>query len=312
MSATAESFRHEALLYAGEDGFLAGTLPFIRDGIAAGEPTLVVVDAPKLARLREELNGDAERVELADMTRVGANPARIIAAWRAFVDRHAAPGRRLRGIGEPISPHRSAAELIECHRHEELLNVAFSDADDFWLMCPYDTTALAAEVVERAEATHPRLVEDGVSRHSARYDPHAPAAPCEEPLPEPGGEVEELVVREGGLGAVRACVRRHAEAAGMTASRRDDLLLAANEVAANSVRHGGGRGLLRVWREREALICEIRDRGGIREPLAGRLPPPPERGGGYGLWVVTQLCDLVQLRTLATGSVVRLHMRVTG
>jgi anti-sigma regulatory factor (Ser/Thr protein kinase) len=310
MTATVQTFRHEALLYAGDDGFLAATLPFIRDGVAAGEPTLVVVDAPKLARLREALNGDAEHVELADMASVGANPGRIIAAWRDFVDRHAASGRRLRGIGEPISPRRSGAELAECHRHEELLNVAFSDADDFWLVCPYDTTTLDPEVVERAKATHPRLVEDGVSRESGRYDADAPAVPCDEPLPEPAGAVDELAVRHGGLGAVRAWVRRHAEAAGMAASRRDDLLLAANEVAANSLRHGGGRGRVRMWRDGEALICEVRDSGSISEPLAGRLPPPPEQGGGYGLWLVTQVCDLVQLRTFATGSVVRMHMRL--
>jgi anti-sigma regulatory factor (Ser/Thr protein kinase) len=243
---------------------------------------------------------------------VGANPGRIIAAWRDFVDHHAGTGRRLRGIGEPVNPRRSGAELSECHRHEELLNLAFADVDDFWLMCPYDTTALDAEVIERAQATHPRLVEDGVSRESGRYDARAPAAPCAEPLPEPAGEAEELVVRGGRLDAVRALVRRHAEAAGLTASRRDDLLLAANEVAANTVRHGGGRGLLRVWRDGQALICEVRDAGSIGEPLAGRLPPAPERGGGYGLWLVNQVCDLVQLRTFATGSVVRLHMRLSG
>jgi anti-sigma regulatory factor (Ser/Thr protein kinase) len=310
MTAIVESFRHEALLYAGDDGFLAGTLPFIRAGVAAGEPTLVVVDAPKVARLRAELDGDAERVEFADMAAVGANPGRIIAAWREFVDRHAAPGRRLRGIGEPITRARRGAELAECHRHEELLNVAFAGADEFWLVCPYDTAALDPAVVERARATHPRLVEGGVSRESGRYDTRAPAAPCDDPLSEPAGAVDELVVAGGGgLGAVRAFVRRHAEAAGMIATRRDDLLLAATEVAANSIRYGGGRGLLRVWREGGTLICEVRDEGRIGEPLAGRLPPRRDLGGGYGLWLVTQVCDLVQLRTFATGSVVRLHMR---
>jgi hypothetical protein len=45
---TVETFRHEALLYAGEVCFLTGTLPFIREGIAAGEPVLVVVSAAKI------------------------------------------------------------------------------------------------------------------------------------------------------------------------------------------------------------------------------------------------------------------------
>src|SRR5690242_17664081 len=208
--APTNTFRHEALLYAGEDGFVAGTLPFIRDGVAAGEPILVVVDAPKLERLRAELNGDAEHVEFADMAAVGANPGRIIAAWREFVDRHAASRRPLRGIGEPIHPRRQGAELVECHRHEELLNLAFADAEDFWLVCPYDTEALDPAVVERAQTTHPLLSEGGVRRPSGTYDHAAPAAPSADPLPEPATEAEELPIAAGRLAAARDCVRRHA------------------------------------------------------------------------------------------------------
>ena len=99
----AAGFRHEALLYAGDDDFFAGTLPWLRDAVAAEEPALVVVSATKIARLREELGAAAaERVTFADMAEVGINPARIIPAWREFVDAHAGRGRRLRGIGEPI------------------------------------------------------------------------------------------------------------------------------------------------------------------------------------------------------------------
>src|SRR5690242_4105032 len=205
--APTNTFRHEALLYAGEDGFVAGTVPFIRDGVAAGEPVLVVVDADKLERLRAELNGDAEHVEFADMAAVGANPGRIIAAWREFVDRHAGSGRRLRGIGEPINPDRHGAELIECHRHEELLNYAFADAAGFWLVCPYDTEALDPEVVERAQTTHPMLREGVLSRESGRYDCEAPEAPSSDPLPEPSTVPEELPVAAGALARARECVR---------------------------------------------------------------------------------------------------------
>src|SRR4051794_4988507 len=93
-----EGFRHEALLYAGDDGFIDGTLPWLRDAVAAEEPALVVVSAAKIARLRDELGaGAAERVTFADMAEVGINPARIIPAWREFVDAHTGCGRRLRG-----------------------------------------------------------------------------------------------------------------------------------------------------------------------------------------------------------------------
>src|SRR5467141_2589538 len=105
-----DEFRHEAFLYAGLVDFLAGTLPFIRGGIESGEPVLVVESAAKIALLRAELGTDAKSVVFADMADVGANPARIIPAWRDFVNRHGGGGRRLRGIGEPIWNERTPVE----------------------------------------------------------------------------------------------------------------------------------------------------------------------------------------------------------
>src|SRR4051812_16865113 len=180
-------FRHEALLYSGPDEFLAGTLAFIREGLEADEPMLVVVGAGKIRRMRGELGTDADGVHFADMADVGLNPARIIPAWRDFVDRHSGPGKRLRGIGEPIWAGRSAAELIECQRHESLLNLAFVDAEGFRLLCPYDVDALEPEVIEEAHRSHPVLVEAaGGERESTDYRPvEIVAAPFGAPLPEP-------------------------------------------------------------------------------------------------------------------------------
>src|SRR3981081_1750698 len=116
-----DEFRHEALLYAGMSDFLAGTVPFIRGGLHADEPVLVVEGAAKIALLRAELGADASSVVFADMARVGANPARIIPAWRDFVNQNGGRGRRLRGIGEPIWNGRSPVELVECPPHERPL-----------------------------------------------------------------------------------------------------------------------------------------------------------------------------------------------
>src|SRR3954470_14557436 len=138
MSTRGNVFEHEALMYSGPDEFLSGTAAFLRDGARAGEPMLVVVDAAKIAMLREELGDDAQAVQFADMADVGANPARIIPAWREVVDRHGGEGTPVRAIGEPIWPERSAAELAECRLHEALLNVAFNDDGGFRLLCPYD------------------------------------------------------------------------------------------------------------------------------------------------------------------------------
>ena len=75
-----------------------------------------------------------------------------------------------------------------------------------------------------------------------------------------------------------------------------------------SLRHGGGAGTLRIWTRDRALICEIEDTGHIDKPLVGRQRPATDQERGFGLWLVNQMCDLVQVRTFKTGSVVRLHM----
>ncbi len=303
-------YRHEALLYAGQDEFLASTASFIRDGITAGEPTLVVVSAKKIGLLRTTLGRRAGNVEFADMTDVGANPARIIPAWRDFVNSHVGEGHSLRGIGEPIYPERSSDELAECHRHETLLNVAFDDTVPFWLLCPYDTTTLDPAVIADAEHNHPLLIRRKSEEKSATYLGHqAATAPFTVPLPEAPADAVALSFGSTTLTILRGFVSQRAARAGFRPAAIADLVFAINEVATNSVRHGGGRGILRLWEDDSALVCEIGDVGRLTHPLVGRERPRSEAAGERGLWLVNQLCDLVQVRSFPSGAVVRLRMR---
>jgi anti-sigma regulatory factor (Ser/Thr protein kinase) len=308
-AASEQSFRHEALLYDGEDQFVAGVLPFIQDALAAGDPIVVAVDEAKIELLSSELAGAAGEVHFADMREVGLNPARLIPAWREFMDGQSASGRRVWGVGEPIWAGRREAELVECQLHESLLNLAFADAGPLSFLCPYDTGALDAGVIAEAHRSHAALVQGGTRRRSHSFCAHEAAAPFAERLPEPRGPVGECAFAAGDLAGVRRFVARRAQAAGLAASRCDDLVLAVNEVASNSVRHGGGRGDLRIWREDGTLMCEVRDSGRLDDPLAGRRRPKIAAIGGHGLWIANQVCDLVQLRSFPEGSAVRIHMR---
>jgi anti-sigma regulatory factor (Ser/Thr protein kinase) len=304
-----ERFRHEALLYAGWAEFVAGTVPFIRDGVRAGEPVLVVESVDKIQMLRVALGDDADSVLFADMADVGANPARIIPAWHDFVSRHGGAGQRLRGIGEPIWKGRSADELIECQRHESLLNFAFGHGQPWWLMCPYDTEKLDEAVIEEARRSHEFVTERSHVVTSGIYRGiEASGAPFDVPLPEPGTTLEQMAFGPNDLAAMRAMVMRHARAAGIEA-RAAELATATNEVATNSIRHGGGNGTARVWQEDSAVVCEVRDKGRFDKPMADRQRPSPSASAPRGLWLANQLCDLVQIRTLPDGTVVRLHMR---
>lgn len=300
-------------MYAGADDFVTRTLPFIRAGVDSGEAVLVVVAASKIRALRDALGPEADAVRFADMADVGRNPARIISAWRDFVDEQAAAGRRLRGIGEPIDCHRTSDELVECELHEALLNVAFDDSLPWWLLCPYDTESLPATVIHEAKRNHPYVAE-GDTLHAAgrpsgcfRTDLNEPKW-FDLPLGEPPAGATELEFDASNLADVRALVFAFGAERRLGAGQLDDLVLAVNEVAGNSIRHGGGRGSLRIWDDHGTVVCEVADGGRIGEPLVGRNRPTLEQQTGRGLWLANQLCDLVQLRSYDSGVVVRVHM----
>jgi anti-sigma regulatory factor (Ser/Thr protein kinase) len=301
-----DSFRHEAFFYAGRDELIERVGTFLREGADAGHAVLAVVSGSKIEALRPELNGHAEHVLFADMDEVGANPARIIPAWREFVDAH--PGRPIRGVGEPICAGRSAAELVECQRHESLLNLAFAKATDFHLLCPYDMSTLPNPVLEEAQRSHPHVCDASGARTSAAYrELDEVMRPFGAPLPDPPEQPEWQVFQAGTLGAVRDFVTRRASGAGLDRRATEDLVMATNEIATNSVRHGGGGGILRMWKDDGSVICEVDDRGRITSPLVGRERPDFGQESGYGVWLANQLCDLVQVRCFDSGSAVRLH-----
>jgi len=308
-----DSFRHDALFYERDDGFLQGTLPFVTEGLDGDEPVLVAISPQRAELLKRALGARAGDVEFVDMHELGRNPARVIPAWREFLARHAASGRALRGVGEPVWAGRSRAEIDECERHEALLNEAFAHGPRWRLLCPYDLGALDAKTIDAARLTHPAVTHEGISRRNRAYLPlqRAPG-PFNGSLPSPPSECEELAFTARGLGAVRSLVARRGTEAGLEESAREDLVLAINELVTNSVQYGGGGGTLRVWSEPGALVCDVRDRGFINDPLVGRLPPPVDQHGGRGLWLVNHLCDLVQLRSSPRGTTVRVHMRIAA
>jgi anti-sigma regulatory factor (Ser/Thr protein kinase) len=303
------TFLHEALFYSGDEGFLKGTVPFLTD---TDEPSLVVVSADRIAMLRSALGDTSDHVFYADMAGVGRNPARIIPAWREFLQEHATDGRPVRGIGEPIWAARTPAELVECQRHEALLNVAFADSSPspWLLMCPYDVDALPPAVIDEAVRSHPYLRPTGgisVTSQDYRADDMS-TTHRSAPLPEPTRCLESLTFNLSQLALVRNIAESRATTFGLTETRLDDLVLAVHEIAANSVRHGGGEGRFRLWREGRSLVAEISDKGVITDSLAGREHPGTVAERGRGLWIANQVCDLVQIRTYATGTVVRLHV----
>jgi anti-sigma regulatory factor (Ser/Thr protein kinase) len=304
------TFRHEALFYSGAEQLTSGAGEFIREGLETGEPILVMALAPTIAVLRAELSVDAARVLFADVAEVGSNPARLIPAWRGFVKEHGVAGRPVRGVGEPIWGTRSPEELVECQRHESLLNIAFADTPFLSLLCLYDTESLDPSIIAEAMRSHPMIVERGERHGSRAYTGLEEASePSSNRLSEPPPHAHELSFRRDTLDELRRFVGQRAAEAGMGMERRSDLVLAVNELATNSITHGGGGGIVHIWEEDDMVVAEVWDHGHLNDPLAGSRQPAPDQDLGRGLWLVNQLCDLIQMRSFDAGSVVRIHMR---
>jgi anti-sigma regulatory factor (Ser/Thr protein kinase) len=300
---------HQLTLYDDVDGFLASTVPFLREGLEADEPILIALGPRKIELLRDELRSDAGRAAFADIEGFGLNPGRIIPAWQDFIDRNALEGGGVRGLGEPIWPGRRAAAIDECERLESLLNLAFGSVPRFSLLCAYDRGALDDDVLEAAQLSHPLFSVDGVPAVNPDWDDLAPN-PFAGALPPPPLDAFELGFDRDTLHNLRAAVGLEAAEAGLSEQRAADFFLAASELAANSVLYGGGSGTAVIWREPESLVFEVRDAGRISEPMAGRVRPEPTQENGRGLWVANQLCDLMQIRSGPAGTRARLRMNL--
>jgi len=305
-AAAGTEFRHVCFFYRTEPDYATTVAGFLRAALAAGEAAFAAVPPAKAGLIRDALGPDARDVEFADMTTLGRNPARIIARVLTFIGGHAG---HVRYVGEPIWPARGAAELREATRHEALINLAFADADAE-ILCPYDIAELDPAVIADARRTHPLLLSSGRHRKSPEYAVSSHALPNRSlPLPVPTNGAMYHTYRTD-LSQVRALVLKHAREAGLTESRAIDLVLAVSEVAANTLRHTRSSGTLTLWHDQDEMICEVHDDGTITDPLAGRRRPAPDAAGGHGLWLVHQVCDLVELRSDASGTTIRMHMAI--
>ena len=102
---------------------------------------------------------------------------------------------------------------------------------------------------------------------------------------------------------------RCARSARLPARRITDLVLAASEVAANTLRHTRAGGTVHPRHDEQEILCQITDSGVITDRLAGYRVPADDLPGGQGLWLVNQVCDLVGVRS-PDGTTICRHMRL--
>lgn len=292
---------HQAFVYDSADDLVSRMVPLLRDALDRGDHAFAAITSEKLAALREGLGDDAERVRLEDAAEWEVNPFGRLQAFRAMVA-ELPPGRGLSAIGEPLW-HGSPAVRRQWARYESIVNLALADAP-MRFVCVYDGAGLPDEILDVAAATHPRRLEHGGAAVSSgayvangRYEPAEPHAPPPDAveLPLEGHELRER------LGA---CART----AGISGDDLDKLALAASEVAANALLHGGDPIEATTWTRDGEIVCRVADGGPGIGPLDGWLLPPRGATSGWGLPLARQLCDAVDVARTDGRTVVTLHM----
>jgi anti-sigma regulatory factor (Ser/Thr protein kinase) len=311
--ARGDPFVHIGLLYRTAQQYADGCAAFVRRALDAGEPVMVAVPVANGALIRIALCDDARRVEFADMKAAGRNPGRII-PWMllAFAAHHA--GRRVSIISEPIWPGRTSIEYPACAVHEALINTAFHGRDAA-ILCPYDQAGLDPVMVHDASLTHPTMADSTGTWASPIYDdPIRTAANFNIPLPPPPDTAVRLTYASAvDLPALRTRVAAYATVRGLEAGKIAELVLAVNELAANTIDHTAtGHGVLSMWTEPGMLVCQIDDEGRLTDPMAGRVPPDRRSSRGRGLLLVQQVVDLLRIHTRPDGMSLRLHAHLAG
>lgn len=304
----AGDFAHQALLYGSDQEFMDVALPFVADGLHSEQPTLVSVQARHVENLRAALGGAPEGLELHRAEDWSETSARTRDKFARWATERTGGGRRIRLVGEPAWALGHETRVRDWARHESVINVAFASLP-ITFICPYDARALPETVLKHAAETHPEIVDGvGSSPSDAYEDPREFCRRLDSTVEVHGSSPElEMPFGLGDLPAVRRLARSFAIDAGLSGARTDEIVLAVNEIATNAVIHGQPPTTVRAWHPEDEIIFEVTDAGGgIRNPLAGQLPPPPEGLGGRGLWLTRLLCDAVEVRN-AGGCTVTVH-----
>jgi anti-sigma regulatory factor (Ser/Thr protein kinase) len=294
---------HQLIMFASPGAFAAAAAPFAVEGLERGEDVVAAVGPAQAGALRSALGKDASRVTFAE----------VADCFRGLVvpiaDRPAAPPTRL--LGEPPLGADAGArrEWLRC---EAAANVALPRAAAT-MACAYDVSSVPAHLASALRATHGTLRDGpGASPSPDFVEPLGFARDSDEAaaLEPPPDTSIEFAFDGTTYAETRALAAGLAAGGGLADEQIYDLGLAVTELATNAVRHGGGSGVLRVWAEGPAMVCEVSDSGpGLADPLGGYLQPRPGTSvGGWGLWLVRRVADLAEVRTGKGGTTVRMRI----
>jgi MEDS: MEthanogen/methylotroph, DcmR Sensory domain len=311
---TEGAFRHWACIYDSDRQFLETAVPFLAEGLAAGEPVLAVTTPANLELISAALGARGGDVDYAESAFFGRRPPQRVAAlyryWRNHAPRGGSSGSGgVRILAERVWAGRSAREVAAWTRMESALNVVLAPTA-ISMICPYDARLLGPDIVSGALRTHPvRIAGARLSPSADFIDPVEFTRSCDTgPLADPPSGTAAFSF-DGDLRGLRRFIADRAAAYGVTGDRADILVLAVSEVGAYLKNQGPGPAAVRTWEQPGAVVCDFRQPGlSISDPFLGLRPARLEPGDGDGLWLANQICDWLEIRSGADGGTIQLQV----
>lgn len=310
----ADGYPHDALLFESPAQLVDVAVPFLLEGLAAGEAG-VVATGPETAEVLRDALGGAPRIHVVDRSDVyRARTPTAITTFRRLAEQLTADGAgRVRVVGE-VNFGETERDRLEWQRYESVINEALADWP-LWGLCVFDTRRLPESVLDSALRTHSYVASTGGRAPNPDFvspGDYLRSLPVpDEPLE---GTPPRLWARDvGDFIGLRHAVAAELATVGAPRDAVEDYLLAVDEMTSNALRHGGPPVGLRLWIAEDRIVCSIDDHGsGFDDPFAGYGPAHGNdlSRGGMGLWLARQLCDHVDISGDGDGTHVRLTIRL--
>jgi anti-sigma regulatory factor (Ser/Thr protein kinase) len=301
---------HDVGFYRSDAEFRALIVPFVEEGVAAGQPVIIGYDDRKASLLQSWLDDPAAVTFLAG-TSLYATPARAIASYWKMFERHTAAGATQIRIAGDVPHEGNGGRFAGWDRYESAANTVW-DRFPVWSRCLYDATTAAPRVLDIAARTHRRIVLSSgqIQDNNGRYQDPGNFQPLRsEPDP-----LERLSPALELTGPSAAQARRAVTSIGhdqVPALILQDLEIGVSEAVNHAQLHGRPPVTVRIWAATGRIVVHVHHTGpGPGDPLAGLVPAWADAGQRSAeLWLI-QMLDLdVALIRSADGFSVRLGNR---
>jgi anti-sigma regulatory factor (Ser/Thr protein kinase) len=287
-------FRHELLLYRSAKDLVEFVVPFARDGVAAQEPTLLLLRHDTARAVVHEV-GPSPYLAVECALAEPGQPSEHVRAASTLLSSYSRVVHQEPVIGRSQWP--------EWRRLEAVLNLALRHYET-WAVCAYERRTLAADMIEDLWATHPLVGQDGEHQRNDRYQhPVNLFVRCSD---DPPDHIERLPpaveLVDPSPAQARAPVKWFSRQ-WLPDREIDKLIFATHEALINALRHGRPPTVLRLWTQHGRVTVTVTDAGtGPIEPPAGSDPNEPSvdtldaaaTDPALGLWLIQQLVDVTR------------------